>query len=122
LEEQLNDLSARSITSDELVSTQRKLQEMEKKMDENENAIKEEMKRNMEKMEQNIMEALIERLPKIDQVSEGTHANKDSVQVEQLSNNKNFLGGFNYNNGVTYGGSPKGVNLPKVELRKFDGT
>jgi hypothetical protein len=34
----------------------------------------------------------------------------------------NFLGGFNSNNGVTYGWSPKGVNLPKVKLRKFDGT
>jgi DNA anti-recombination protein RmuC len=133
LEEQLNDLSARSITSDELVSTQRKLQEMEKKMDENENDIKEEMKRNMEQMEQKmdgklehmeqkILEALYGRLSKIDKGSEGTHENNDSVQVEQLSNNKTFPGGFNPNNGVTYGWSPKGVNLPKVELRKFDGT
>jgi hypothetical protein len=100
--------------------------EIKNKMDEN----KEEMKRNMEKMEQKmdgkleqkILEALYGRLPKIDKGSKGTHENKGSVQVEQLSNNKNFPRGFNSNNGVTYGWSPKGVNLPKVELRKFDGT
>jgi hypothetical protein len=55
-------------------------------------------------------------------VSEGTHENKGSVQTKQFSNNKNFLGGFNSNNGVSYGWSPKGVNLLKVELTNFDGT
>jgi hypothetical protein len=40
----------------------------------------------------------------------------------KLLNNKNFPGVFNSNSGVTYGWFPKGVNLPKVELRKFDGT
>jgi hypothetical protein len=40
LEDKLNDLSVRSITSDELVNTQRKIQDMEKenKMDENQEA------------------------------------------------------------------------------------
>jgi hypothetical protein len=33
LEDQLNDLSARSITNDELVNKKRKIQEMENKMD-----------------------------------------------------------------------------------------
>jgi hypothetical protein len=50
-----------------------------------------------------VIEALNGRLPKIDKVSEGTHENKGSIQVEQLSNNKNFPGGFNSNSGVTYG-------------------
>jgi hypothetical protein len=44
LEEQINDLSARSITSDELVISQGKIQEMknkmEKKMDENKTDMK----------------------------------------------------------------------------------
>jgi len=73
-------------------------------------------------MEEKIMEALIGRLPKIDKVSRGTHENKGSFQVEKLSNNKNCPRGFNSNIGVTYGGSPKGVNLPNVKLRNFDGT
>jgi hypothetical protein len=55
-------------------------------------------------------------------VSKGSLENKGSIQVEQLPINKIFRRGFNSNNGVTYGWSPKGVNLPKVELKKFDGT
>jgi hypothetical protein len=54
----------------------------------------------MEKMEHKFMDALIGRLLKIDKVSEGTHKNKGSVQVQQLSNN-------NSNNGVTYGVSKR---------------
>jgi hypothetical protein len=53
------------------------------------------------------MEALNGRFPKIDKVSKGIHENKCSIQVGQLSNNKNFPGGFNSNTGVTYGCSPK---------------
>jgi hypothetical protein len=55
-------------------------------------------------------------------VSRGTHEKTSSIQVEQLSNNKNFLGGFKSNSGVTYEWSPKGVNIPNIELRKFDET
>ena len=39
-----------------------------------------------------IMHALDERLPKSDNVAQGTH--KDSVHVEQTSINKRILGGF----------------------------
>jgi DNA anti-recombination protein RmuC len=111
-------LSARSITNDDLENTQRKIQEMDKKVDENRNDIKEDMKRNMEQMEQKmdgklehmeqkILEALYGRLSKIDKGFEGTHENKCSIQVEQLSNSNKFPGGFKSNNGVTYGWSPK---------------
>jgi hypothetical protein len=62
------------------------------------------------------------RLPKSDIVTEETHENKGSIHVEQPSNNKHFSGGFNSNSGVNYGWVPKGVNFPKVELKKFDGT
>ena len=61
-------------------------------------------------MEQKIIEVLNGRFPKIDKVSKGTHENKGSIQVEELSRNKNFPGGFNSNSGVTYGWFPKGVN------------
>jgi hypothetical protein len=76
----------------------------------------------LEQMENNILEALNGRFPKLNKVFQGTHENKGSIQVEQISNNKNFPGGFNSNNGVTYGWSPKQVNLLKVELRNFYGT
>ena len=103
----------------DFMNTQKKIEmRIERKMDEN----KEHMKGTMEQLEQKIMEALNGRFPKINKVSGGTHENKGSIQIEQLCNNKNFPGGFNSNSGVTYGWSPKGVNLTKVELRKFDGT
>jgi hypothetical protein len=75
-----------------------------------------------EQMENTILEALNGRFPKIDKVFEGTHENKGSIKVEHFFNNKKFSGGLNSNIGVTYGWSPKRVNLSTVELRKFDGT
>jgi len=68
-----------------------------------------------------IIKTLDQRPSKSDIVTEGTRENIGSVHVEQLSNNKNFLGGFNSNSGVNYGWVPKGVNFPNVELKKFDG-
>jgi uncharacterized protein (DUF885 family) len=62
LEDQLNDLSVRSITSDELVNTQRKIQEMEKNMDEN----KEEIQKDMNEMKKSIKTILLQRIPKRD--------------------------------------------------------
>jgi hypothetical protein len=56
LEDQLNDLSARSITSDELVNTQRKIQEMEKKMEQMENKMKIRKIRWMKKMKKKMDE------------------------------------------------------------------
>jgi hypothetical protein len=43
-----------------------------------------------EKLEHKIMEALNGRFLKFDKVYEGTHKNKGSFQVEQLSINKSF--------------------------------
>jgi hypothetical protein len=60
--------------------------------------------------------------PKSDIVIEETRENKGSIHVQQTLTNKNFSGGFNSNSGVNYGWVPKGVNFPKVELKKFDGT
>jgi hypothetical protein len=51
----------------------------------------------------------------------GTHENKGSIRVEQHVDNNQFFNGFNSNSGVNYGGGPK-FNLPKIELKKFDGT
>ena len=48
------------------------------------------------------------------------HENKGSIKVEQLVHNKQFSSGFNSNSRVNYGGGPK-FNLPKIELKKFDG-
>ena len=75
----------------------------------------------LEHVENNVLESLNGRISKIDKVCEWNHENKGSIQVEQISNNNNFIGVFNSNGVVTYGCYPKGVNPPKFELRKFYG-
>jgi hypothetical protein len=87
-------------------------------MDEN----RDQMEKKMDELKISILQTLDGRLPKSDTVTEETHENKGSIHVEQPSNNKHFSGGFNSNSGVNYGWVPKGVNFPKVELNKFDGT
>jgi hypothetical protein len=51
---------------------------------------------------------------------EWTHENKGSSHVEKTSNNNPFSES-NSNSGVNSSGGPK-FNLPKIELKKFDGT
>lgn len=54
-------------------------------------------------------------------MTQGTHENKNGVKVEFFFNNMHLSGIFNFNSDVTYGWSPKCLNLPKVKLKKFDG-
>ena len=48
-------------------------------------------------------------------------AHKDSVHVEQSSINKHILGGFDLNNVINQGWSPRDLQLPKINMRTFDG-
>jgi hypothetical protein len=118
LDNQINELNDRLVKKVDLMNTQIKI---EIKLDEKMEQLEQKIEGKLEQMEQKILETLNGRLPEIDKVYEGSQENKGSIHVEQLSNNNNFPGGFNSNSGITYGWSPKGVNLPKVELRKFDG-
>jgi hypothetical protein len=69
-----------------------------------------------------IIQTLDGRIPKRDTVTEETHEDKGSTHVEKPFNNKHFSSGFKYNSRNNYGWVPKGVNFPKVKLKKFDGT
>jgi DNA repair exonuclease SbcCD ATPase subunit len=93
LDEQLNDLSARSVKSDDLVNSQRKIQEMENKMDEMENNMEENKNDMKNKMDENkyeiqksmkelqnsmsymIFQDLNDRLFKGDIIMQGNHEN-----------------------------------------------
>ena len=66
-----------------------------------------------------LMQDLDERLPKSDNVAQETH--KFSVYVEQPSINKHILGGFKSSIEDDYGWFPKGIHIPKTNMRKFDG-
>ena len=58
-------------------------------------------------LEAKIIQTLDGRLPKRDNVSKETHENKSWIKS---------------NSGANNGWVPKGINFPKVELEKFDGT
>jgi hypothetical protein len=126
LENQFKELSDRSVTNVDLVNTQRQIEINMENMDQRWNIWNRKMDQKMEYMEQKMVARLIqtldERLPKSDNVTEGTHENKGSIHVEQPSINKHIPGGFNSNIGANHGWVPKGIHFPKVELRKFDGT
>ena len=65
-----------------------------------------------------LMQALYERLRKSDNVAQGTK--KDSVYHKQSSINKHTLGGIDSNNGGNQGFFPAGVQIPKIDMRKFE--
>jgi hypothetical protein len=74
------------------------------------------------KMEQymaRLIQTLEQRLPKTDNVAQGTH--KVSVHEKQTSINKNILVGFDSNSGYVHGWFSKGIHFPKIDMRKFDG-
>jgi hypothetical protein len=60
-------------------------------------------------------------IPKGDIKMQGTREDKGSFQVERPAVNNQFSSGFHSKSGFNYGGGPK-FNLPKTELKKFDGT
>lgn len=62
-----------------------------------------------------------EKLPKGDDVDQRTQEDKDSVHVQKPSINKNAPRGFNSINGSNQGWYPRSTQLPKIDMRKFDG-
>ena len=54
-------------------------------------------------------------------MAQGSQEDKYSVHVEQPSINKLTLRGFDSNNGSNKGWSPRGIELCKIDVRKFDG-
>jgi hypothetical protein len=78
LEDRLNELSIRSIKSNDVVNTQRKIQEMEKKMGENREQM-EEMKISMSTI---LLHTLDERFPQGDIRTQGNHVNVEEIKIE----------------------------------------
>ena len=53
-------------------------------------------------------------------MNQGTHEEKDSAHVELPSMNKHDLIGFDSNMGSNQVWSTRGLQLPKINMRKFD--
>ena len=83
---------------------------------------------NMEKKLEENMETIIkliqhpeEKLPNDDNVGQGTHDERNSSHFEKPSFSKSTPGGFDSNTGSNQGWFPRGIQLPKIDMRKFDG-
>ena len=79
-------------------------------------------------MEDSIVEMIVkllrntgEKIPKGDDVHQGAHDYIDSTQVEKPSINKHSLRGLDSNVGSNQGWPTRGIQLPKVNMRNFDG-
>ena len=61
------------------------------------------------------------KIPKEEELDQGTHEEKNSAQVEIPSMNKHDIRGIDSNMGSNQGWFPRGLQLPKIDMRKFDG-
>ena len=85
---------------------------MEKKM--------EKLKESMERIV-NVIQHPEENIPNDDNVGQGTHDERNSSHFEKPSFGKSTPGGFDSNTGSNQGWFPRGIQLPKIDMRKFDG-
>ena len=61
------------------------------------------------------------KIPKDDDVAQGVEEDKDNAHVEKPFINNHAPRGFYSHNGSNQGWSPRGIQLPKIDMRKFDG-
>ena len=78
------------------------------------------MKDNIERIVK-LLQHQEEKIHKEDDVGKSTHEDKNSSDVELPSINKHGIKGFYSNMGSNKGWSTKGIQLPKINMRKFDG-
>jgi hypothetical protein len=90
---------------------------MEKKLEEStEKTLEESMERIV-----NLIQHREEKIPNDDNVGQGTHDERNSSHFEKPSFGKSNPRGFDSNTGSNQGWFPRGIQLPKIEMRKFDG-
>jgi hypothetical protein len=114
-----------------LCNKEKKLEEsMEMKMEKLEESMETNMgnmEKKMEKFEESneIIASIIQhpkkKLRSDDNVGQGTHDERNSSHFEKPSLSKYTLGGFHSNTGSNQGWLPRGIKLPKIDMRKFDG-
>ena len=78
------------------------------------------MMENMERLA-NLIQNLERKIPKSNYVGQRSQEDIDTIHVDQPFINKHTSRGFDYNNGSNQGWSPRSIQLPKIDMRKFDG-
>ena len=85
------------------------------------------MEKKMEKLEEsmerivNLIQHIEEKHHNGDNVAQGTQDDRNSSHFEQPSFSKHTPGGFDSNTRSNQGWFPRGIQLPKIDMRKFDG-
>ena len=82
--------------------------------------MKESIDENMQRLVMLIQNAE-EKIPKDIDMGQGSQENKDMVKVDKPSITKPNIGGCDSNNGSNQAWSSRGIQLPKIDMRKFDG-
>jgi hypothetical protein len=62
-----------------------------------------------------------EKIPEDIDMGQGSQENKDMVQVDKLFITKPNIGGYVSNSGSNQAWSSRGIQLPKIDMRKFNG-
>jgi hypothetical protein len=99
----------------------------EKKLEESMETNMGNMEKKMEKLEEsmerivNLIQNPEEKLPNYDKVGQGTHDERNSSHFEKPSFSNSTPGGFDSNTGSNQGWFPRGIQIPKIDMRKFDG-
>ena len=88
---------------------------MEKKKEESGIIIEERMGHMEDNIERivKLLQNIEEKIPKGDVVGQGTHDDKNSAHIEKPSVNKHTF------RRSDYGWSPRGIQFPKIDMRKF---
>jgi hypothetical protein len=82
--------------------------------------LKESMEENMQKLVMLIQNAK-EKIAKYIDMGQGSQENKDMVQVDKPSIMKPNIGGYVSNYESNQAWSSRGIQIPKIDMRKFDG-
>ena len=69
----------------------------------------------------NLIQNIEEKLLNGDDVGQGTHRDRNSSHFEKPSFSKHTPREFDSNNGSNQGWLPRGIQLPNIDMRMFDG-
>ena len=93
---------------------------MKESMEESMGNMKESMEENMQRLIMLIQNAQ-EKIPKDIDMGQGSQENKDMVQLDKPSITKPNIRGYASNNRSNQAWSLRGIQLPKINMRKLDG-
>ena len=100
---------------------EKKLEEsMEKNMGNMEKRMERKLEESMERIV-NLLQNIEEKIPNGDNVGQGNHDDRNSSNFGKPSFSKHTPRGFDSNTGSNQGWFPRGIQLPKIDMRKFDG-